>query len=323
FHGGIFEYLRNSSMDSRNFFDGATKTPLRLNQFGGSVGGPIQKDKLFFFIAQESFKQRAGGNLIGTVPSTSARARAVASIQPLLAGYPTGTPTSNPDLDLAQRTGSLSIDEYFGSFRLDHRINDKFTQYIRYNRDQGYITQPLDVTGSGQIVTGVPQNVVYTLSQIWKPTMLNETKLGFNGNKTRLSDFTPLIPCGDTSAFAVSCTGTVAIPGIGGQGASAGAAALGNLVRSNSSQNGRGQPYTNYTMSFIDNLAVIQGPHALKFGGEFRPIRLYTDRQGGTTYTYPSIGALLTNTPSQIQVLGDTSAADPWNNGATGNRFLK
>ncbi|HJZ97505.1 MAG TPA: TonB-dependent receptor [Candidatus Solibacter sp.] len=323
FHGGIFEYLRNSSMDSRNFFDGATKTPLRLNQFGGSVGGPIQKDKLFFFIAQESLKQRAGVNLIGTVPSTSARARAVASIQPLLAGYPTGTPTSNPDLDLAQRTGSLSIDEYFGSFRLDHRINDKFTQYIRYNRDQGYITQPLDVTGSGQIVTGVPQNVVYTLSQIWKPTMINETKLGFNGNKTRISGFTPLIPGVDTSAFAVSFTGTVAIPGIGGQGASAGAAALGNLVRSNSSQNGRGQPYTNYTMSFIDNLAVIQGPHALKFGGEFRPIRLYTDRQGGTTYTYPSIGALLTNTPSQIQVLGDTSAADPWNNGATGNRFLK
>jgi hypothetical protein len=323
FHGGIFEYLRNSSMDSRNFFDGATKTPLRLNQFGGSVGGPIQKDKLFFFIAQESLKQRAGVNLIGTVPSTSARARAVASIQPLLAGYPTGTPTTNPDLDLAQRTGSLSIDEYFGSFRLDHRINDKFTQYIRYNRDQGYLTQPLDVTGSGQIVTGVPQNVVYTLSQIWKPTIINETKVGFNGSKTRISGFTPLIPGVDTSAFAVSFTGTVAIPGIGGQGASAGAASLGNLVRSNSSQNGRGQPYTNYTMAFIDNLAVIQGPHALKFGGEFRPVRLYTDRQGGTTYTYPNIGALLTNTPSQIQVLGDTSAADPWNNGATGNRFLK
>ena len=79
-------------------------------------------------------------NLIGTVPSASARARAVASIQPLLAGYPTGTPTSNPDLDLAQRAGSSAIDEYFGSFRLDHHINDKFTQYLRYNRDQGYLT---------------------------------------------------------------------------------------------------------------------------------------------------------------------------------------
>src|SRR5581483_6566265 len=106
-------------------------------------------------------------------------------------------------------------------------------------------------------------------------------------------------------------------------GASAGASSLGNLIRSNSSQNGRGQPYTNYTMSFIDNLTVIHNEHSLKFGFELRPVRLYTDRQGGTTYTFPSLNALLANTPSQIQVLGDTSAPDPWNKGATGNRFVK
>ncbi len=323
FHAGIFEYLRNSALDARNFFDGTTKTPLRLNQFGGSAGGAVRKDKLFFFVAQESLLQRAGVNLIGTVPSTSARARAVSSIQPLLAGYPTGAPTSNPDLDLAQRSASSSINEYFGSFRLDHHINDKFTQYLRYNRDQGYITQPLDVTGSSQVVTGVPQNVVYTLSQVLKPSMINETKLGFNASKTRINGVTPAIGGVDTSAFAVSFTGTVAIPGIGGQGASAGAASLGNLVRSNSSQNGRGQPYTNYTYSIIDNLSVLKKEHALKFGFEFRPINLYTDRQGGTTYTFPNIGALLANQPTSIQVLGDTSAPDPWNNGATGNRFLK
>src|SRR5215813_10006248 len=53
FHGGVFEYLRNNVLDARNFFDGATKTPLRLNQYGGSIGGPIKKNKLFFFAAQE------------------------------------------------------------------------------------------------------------------------------------------------------------------------------------------------------------------------------------------------------------------------------
>jgi hypothetical protein len=322
-HGGLFEYFRNSQLDARNFFDGPNKAPLRLNQFGGSIGGPIVKNKIFFFAAQESLAQRAGLNLIATVPSASARARAVPSIQPLLAGYPTGVPTSNPDLDLAQRSASAAINEYFGSFRIDHRINDRFTQYLRYNRDQGYLTQPLDVTGSTQVVTGVPQNAVYTLSQIWKPTVVNETKLGFNGNKTRINGVTPLIPGVDTSALAVSFTGTVAIPGVGGQGSSAGAASLGNLVRGNSSQNGRGQPYTNYTMSLIDSLSVIHKEHALKFGGEYRAIRLYTDRQGGTTYTFPNVGALISNQPTNIQVLGDTSAPDPWNNGATGNRFLK
>jgi hypothetical protein len=240
-HGGLFEYLRNNELDARNFFDGTSKTPLRLNQYGGSIGGPIQKDKLFFFASQESLRQRAGVNLIATVPSAAARLRAVPSIQPLLAGYPSGTPTSNPDLDLAQRVASSSIDEYFGSFRLDHLISSKFSEYLRYNRDQGYLTAPLDVTGSNQVVTGVPQNVVYTLQQVYQPTVINETKLGFNANKKRINGLTPPIPGVDTSAFAVSLTGTVAIPGIGGQGASAGAAALGNLVRGNSSQNGRGQ----------------------------------------------------------------------------------
>src|SRR5689334_4190348 len=49
FHGGLFEYVRNDAFDARNFFDRATKSELRLNQFGGSIGGPIAKDKAFFF----------------------------------------------------------------------------------------------------------------------------------------------------------------------------------------------------------------------------------------------------------------------------------
>jgi hypothetical protein len=323
FHGGLFEYFRNNALDARNFFDGTTKSPLRLNQYGGSVGGPIVKDKLFFFVAQESLRQRAGINLLGTVPSAAARARAVASIAPLLAGYPTGTPTSNADLDLATLGASSAIDEYFGSVRVDYHASDKLNVYFRYNRDQGYLQTPMDVSGSYQSVTAVPQNAVLGIQQIITPTVINETKFGFNGSKTRVSGFAPAIPGVDTSAFAVSFTGTVSIPGIGGQGTSAGASTLGNLIRSNSTQNGRGQPYTNYTMSFIDNLSVIKNQHSMKFGFEFRPVRLYTDRLGGTTYTYSNLNALLANAPSQIQVLGDTSAPDPFNGGATGNRYLK
>lgn len=323
FHGGLFEYIRNDVLDARNFFDGAKKSALRLNQFGGSVGGAIKKDKLFFFSAFESLRQRASVNYIATVPSAAARARAVPSIQPLLAGYPNGAPTSNPDLELARFAGADSLDEYFGSMRLDYHVNDRLTMYLRYNRDQGYLVHPLDVTGSSSLVTAVPQNAVLGIQQILSPTVINETKIGINGAKTRVSGYTPNIPGVDISAFSVSFTGTVAIPGVGGQGASAGASQLGNLVRSNSTQNGRGQPYTNYTMSFIDNLTVIKGTHSFKFGGELRPVRIYTDRLGGTTYTYQNIAGLLANTPTQVLVLGDTSAPDPFNNGATGERFVK
>ncbi|MEQ1945710.1 MAG: carboxypeptidase regulatory-like domain-containing protein [Bryobacteraceae bacterium] len=327
FHGGIFEYLRNDALDARNFFDlfdKNSKSHLRLNQFGGSIGGPIKKDRLFFFLAQENLIQRAGTVLRGTVPSGAARASAVASIAPLLAGYPRGEAVAgNPLLELATLDGSNAQNEYFGSARLDYHANDKLNVYVRYNRDQGYLQSPLDVSGSYQNVTATPQNAVIGIQQILTPTIINETKFGFNGAKTRVAGFAPAIPGVDTSAFSVSFTGNVALAGIGGQGASAGASSLGNLIRSNSTQNGRGQPYTSYTMSFIDNLSIVKQNHAMKFGFEFRPVRIYTDRLGGTTYTYSNINNLLNNVPSQIQVLGDTSAPDPFNGGATGNRFVK
>jgi hypothetical protein len=323
FHGSLFEYLRNDALDSRNFFDGARKSALRLNQFGGSIGGPIMKDKLFFFASNETLIQRAGVNLVATVPSASARARAVPSIAPLLAGYPSGAPTGNADLDLARLSGSNSQDEYFGSARLDYHMSERLNVYLRYNRDQGYLQAPLDVSGSYSLVTAVPQNALLGLQQIISPSIINETRLGFNGSKTRISGYAPPIPGVDTSAFAVSFTGTVAIPGVGGQGASAGASTLGNLIRSNSTQNGRSQPYTTYTMSFVDNLSITHRSHSLKFGFEFRPVRIYTDRLGGTTYTFSNLTGLLANQPTGIQVLGDTSAPDPFNGGATGNRFVK
>lgn len=324
FHGSVFEYVRNDSFDARNFFDGSSKTPLRLNQYGASGGGAIKKNKLFYFLSNESLRQRAGINLIATVPSAAARARAVDSIKPLLAGYPTGgAPTSNPDLELVSRRASTTMDEYFGSARIDYNLDDKTMLYVRYNRDQGYIQSPLDVSGSYSSVIAVPQNAVINLQRAITPTMMNEFKMGMNGSKTRIAGYAPAIPGIDTSAFAVSFTGTVAIPGIGGQGASAAASSLGNIVRSNSSQNGRGQPYTNYTLSFIDNLSWIKSNHTFKFGFEYRPIRMYTDRLGGTTYTFSNLNALLANTPSQIQVLGDTSSPSPWHNGVTGNRALK
>lgn len=322
FHGSAFEFLRNDKLDARNFFDTA-RAPLRLNQFGGSFGGAIKKDKAFFFGSVETLRQRAGVNLIATVPSAAARARAVPSIRPLLDVFPSGQPSPNPDLDIARRNFSTSIDEYYGGLRLDYNLSSRYTLTARYFRDQGELNSPLDVSGSVSRVTGVPQNGLLGLTQILTPNVLNETKFGFNGAKTNIRGVAPSVNGIDMSAISLSFTGTVALPGIGGQGASAGASTPGGLIRSNSSQNGRAQPYTNYTLSFIDNLSVLKGKHAMKFGVEIRPVRLYTDRLGGTTYTFANVAALLSNQPSNIQILGDVSAPNPLHNGIARNRFLK
>ena len=129
--GSLFEYVRNNAFDARNFFD-TTKSPLHLNQFGGSVGGPIIKEKMFFFASYEGLQQRAGVNLIGTVPSASARLRAVPSIAGVVNAFPKGrSATANPDLDLAQTNAVTSLTEHYSSIRLDYRFNDKYTLYAR------------------------------------------------------------------------------------------------------------------------------------------------------------------------------------------------
>src|SRR5438876_3149916 len=75
YHGSVFEFFRNDALDAANFFDNiiGQKSELRLNQFGGSIGGPIQRDKAFFFFSFEGYRLRGGINSIEAVPGTAAR----------------------------------------------------------------------------------------------------------------------------------------------------------------------------------------------------------------------------------------------------------
>jgi hypothetical protein len=324
FHGSLFDYVRNDVFDARNFFDKTSSpAPLRLNQYGASFGGPVVKQKLFFFSSFEGLRQRGYQNFIEAVPSAAARDRAVPSIRPLMDAYPLGTPTSDLDLDLAQVVGRAPIDENYGSMRLDYRIDNAYSLTVRYFRDAGEARTPLGTTGNYQRVSALGQNAMVSFQQILRPTVINETNFGYNGPKTRINGVAPSVDGMNLSAVSINFTGTAVIAGIGGQGVSGGAAIVGGLIRSNSSQNGRAQPYTNYSLTFADTLSWITGAHSLKFGVEFRPVRLYTDRLGGTTYTFSNISALLNNQPTTVQVLGDVSAPSPLHGGVTGNRFLK
>ena len=334
-HGSIFEYMRNDAFDARNFFDGTNKSPLRLNQFGGSIGGKIIKDKLFFFGHYEGLRQRAGFPLVGQTPSAAVRnlpvcvpgstARCIdATIKPLLGAFPIGNygSTTNPDFDVARLDGRAIVNENSGSVRLDYRLSEKDQVYLRWFRDDGSSTAPFDVSGSAFEQKAVAQNGVLNWQRIITPTIINEAKIGYNGPKTRTNGVAPNVPGVDLSGVTLNITGANVLVGIGGQGANAGISIPSGQVRASSATNGRGQPYTNYSLSYVDNLTWIKGAHNIKFGGEFRQVRLYTDRLGGVTYAFSNLNAFLANTPS-ISVLGDLSAPSPFNNGATGNRFGK
>src|SRR5436190_8812743 len=123
FHGSIFEYLRNDKMDARNSFD-LTKPALRMNQFGGSVGGPIVKDRVFFFGSFEGYRLRSGVNLIEAVPSAASKAIAVPAVQSIIDAFrdPRAVllpgASTDPKFDIVQLVPRNTVNENSSGIRL-------------------------------------------------------------------------------------------------------------------------------------------------------------------------------------------------------------
>ncbi|MFL6450410.1 MAG: carboxypeptidase regulatory-like domain-containing protein [Bryobacteraceae bacterium] len=322
-HGSLFEYNRNNFFDARNFFSGSAVDKLRLNQFGGSLGGKIIENKLFFFGSYEGLRQRTSSPFNEATLSAFARSLAVPSIRPLLSAFPVGQArTSDPLVDQVTVQGPGLIDEDYGGIRLDYNVSDRYKLYVRYFRDQGTSSQTQNSTLSQYNQTVVPQNGVITLTQTLSPTILNETKFGVNSVKERVYGRPGPSPGVDLTGVTLNLTGGVALQGIAGQSGTTGFALPTGLIRLSSAFNGRGAPYTNYSLSGIDNLSVLKGNHSMKFGIEFRPITLYNDQLGGTTYSFANPTAFLNNQPSSIAFNGDLSALSPFT-GLSGNAKLQ
>ncbi|HMC78387.1 MAG TPA: TonB-dependent receptor [Vicinamibacterales bacterium] len=332
FRGAVFEYYRNDKLDAPNYFDtlaGLPKSKLNQHQFGGSIGGPIAKDRAFFFGSVESYKLKAGVNFVEGVPSAAAWSRAVPAIAALRPGFTAPGAiilpgaSANPDFDIAQLQGLQDVKETSYSARVDFRLRSNWSSYVRVFHDEGKSVQPEGVSGRNVVITDDPSNAIFALQGTIGGTMQNEFKVGYNAAPTNIVGSAPVVNGIDFGGFALNLSGSVANTGIAGQGNSSGIAVPGGLVRANSATNGHAQPYDPYSISLIDSLSAIRGNHFLKAGGEFRRIRMTTDRIGGITYTFSNITAFLANQASTVQYLGDLSAPSPFNNGATGPRHTR
>jgi len=335
FHGTAFEFFRNDVLDARNFFDRVVqpgddpKLPLRMNQFGGSVGGAIVKNKIFFFGSYEGYRLRNGVNLIEAAPNDRARAAAVPAVQPLIdafhapGAFVLQDSPQDPLVSIYQLRAKNSVDEDTFGVRFDFSLNTKHTLYTRFFRDLGDNIQPQSVSGRILKVRTWPQNGVIALQSALSANLINEAKVGYNGALTRGFGIATIQNGFDTSALSANVTGSASNAGIPGQGATTGFATAGALVRLNSQANGRGAPYTPWTLSYIDNVTWLKGRHSFKFGGEVRTVRFYTDRNGGTQYTYSSVNDLITNNITNggnVRFVGDLSDPSVFNNNATGQR---
>ncbi len=315
FHGGLFEYLRNSYFDARNFFNPAStqqQAPLRLNQFGGSIGGPIKKDKFFFFLSQENMFQRVYAPFSEQTLSAFARSQAVPSIQPLLAAYPVGNagPTANPYFDVVQATLSSFVNEYFGSARFDYHVNDKNNIYLRFGHEQGDSFVPNDISGGGSNVLQRAQNGTLDFTTILSPTMVNNAKLGVNFYRSRSLTQGVVKPGLDLSNVLISITGA----------AQSGASGIVTPTGAGSTPITQGIPATTYEYTYMDNLSWSHGSHNFKTGIEYNPRGMFLDQLGGTAYTFSSIQNFLANIPNQVNVTSTVSGPSIFFNGATGTR---
>jgi hypothetical protein len=151
FHGTAFDYLRNDIFDARNYFDAPPlpKPPLRQNDFGGTLGGPVLKDKTFFFFSYEGLRLRLPQTASDEFLTASARAAVAPAYQPIVNALPLPAPNApliDPTCDniinscLANLTVAYSNPSTLNasSIRVDHKLTGKVTLFARYNHASSY-----------------------------------------------------------------------------------------------------------------------------------------------------------------------------------------
>ena len=186
-HGSVFEYLRNDALDATDFFVNKAKgkkTPLHRNQFGGSLGGPIKKDKLFIFGSFEEFRQVAPTPSLTRVPTDAERAQVTDSISKALLKFWPSPNTSVGSNNFIVNVGSTTFD-YTGLVKVDYHLSERDLLSARFANYQGATFTPGAIPGTGgNGNTPVSRNGVLIETHTFTPTLLNEFRAGYSRNQT-------------------------------------------------------------------------------------------------------------------------------------------
>jgi hypothetical protein len=188
-HGDAFEFLRNDKFDARNFFDGP-KPPFRRNQFGAAVGGPVRRDKTFFFLNYEGLQQALTSTGIATVPSAAARAGNLSTgkitVSPVIAPFLAIWPLPNGPLLGAGDTGQYIFAaknpaaQNSGSAKLDHALSSRDNLSLGYSTDNGHSQTP-DALNSIFANNSLWRNTAsINETHIFSPAIVNVVRIGMN-----------------------------------------------------------------------------------------------------------------------------------------------
>src|SRR5262249_34642006 len=184
FHGEVFEFSRNQGLDAKNRFDD-TKPNFKRNQFGAALGGPIVKNRTFFFASYEGLRQRQGLTLNSVVLSDAQRAAASDPVvRRLLDLIPRPTSTDANGVARFSGSGTAPVDIDQGTIDLSHSLsnNDHLKAYYAFQKDQRGepVLQGNTLPGFGDTREGKRQIGTIDETHIFGPNLVNEARLGFN-----------------------------------------------------------------------------------------------------------------------------------------------
>jgi hypothetical protein len=317
-HGSLFEFLRNSALDARNFFDQGFVPPFRRNQFGGSLGGPLKPGKLFLFGNYEGFRQNLAVSDVSVVPDQLARQGSLpnasgsyapvpgldAAMLPYMSFWPqpngvelfvNGQPSGTA---LAHYNPRQSIREDFGTLRADAPIRSRDSLSAAYTVDDGNSLTPLADPLFGSALALRSQVASFQETHVFSPQLLNVflagfSRAGFNFEPFSLADF-------PSNLAFVSGRGPGGIV-IGGGLTTTGASAITSAGPNNAARAWNGRNLFTYS----DDLHILKGVHQVSLGVWFQRLQDNEDtasRQLGQA-SFTSLQTFLQGSVSSFQAV--------------------
>ena len=313
-HGSLFEFLRNSTLDARNFFDQGFVPPFRRNQFGGSLGGPLKKNRWFLFGNYEGFRQSLAITSVSVVPDDQARLGILPNPpagfkpNPAMLPYMALWPEANgPELLVnGQPSGTAkafynpkqTVREDFGTLRSDYNLGERDILAVAYTVDDGdsIIPQADPLFASAETLRNQVASIEET--HVFSPRLLNTFRAGFSraafnyasapstSFPASLDFVTGLGPGGIVIGGGVTTTGVAAITSAGPNNAA------GSWNRRN-------------LYTFTDGLQITKGIHQISIGGWFQRVQDNEDsasRQLGQA-SFTTLQTFLQGTLSSFQVI--------------------
>ena len=306
FHGSLYEFLRNSALDARNFFDAPMIPPFKRNQFGGSAGAPIKKDRTFIFGDYEGLRQSLGVTSVNTVPSAAARSGQLStgkvSVDPSIARFLTAFfPLPNGPSEEAGDTGIYSFaaqqvttENYF-TIRLDHKLSESDSLFGSYMRDNSKTVQPGTFGEVFSNIVSGRQVVTLHEQHIFSPNLLNAAQVGFSRAVGIIGQVSSVLnPFMSDPSFAFVPGGFAgdihSIPGV--------TSFLGAPTAQGFLPSSRSLSWNSFQGG--DDAVLTDGRHALKFGGGVERMQdneLSASNINGL-FRFDSLTQFLTNQPS-------------------------